>query len=75
MKTKEVFLDVSKLEAPEPLIEATKALNNLQEGEVLLFQHRMNPKHLFTELKSRGLSYYIIEDKPNNFLMKIYKES
>ena len=71
MKT--VLLDVSELEAPKPLIEAAKALQKLKEGEVLLFRHRMNPKHLFNEIKAQKMEYEILKDIPNEFEMKIWR--
>ena len=74
MQTKEILLDVSELEAPQPLIEAVMALDKLQDDEILVFKHRMNPKHLFHEIAVRDLSYEIIEDEQNSFLMKIFKE-
>jgi TusA-related sulfurtransferase len=73
-ETKEITLDVSMLEAPEPLIKAVLALDALKEGEVLFFHHRMNPKHLFHEIAVRNLSYTVLKDEENNFVMKIYKE-
>ena len=73
MQTKEILLDVSELEAPQPLIEAAKALDKLKDDEILLFKHRMSPKHLFTEIEQRNLHYEIIKNEPNDFLMKIYK--
>jgi len=74
MQTKEIVLDVSELEAPQPLIEAVMALDKLQDDEILLFKHRINPKHLFDEIAARNLSYKIVEDEENNFVMKIFKE-
>jgi TusA-related sulfurtransferase len=75
MPNKEILLDVSNLEAPQPLIEAVMALNKLQDDEVLLFKHRMSPEHLFNEISARNFSYEIIKNEPNNFQMKIYKEA
>ena len=63
---------LSELEAPEPLVLATRALEALKENEVLLFRHRMNPKHLFGELMSRGMEYEIVKDEPNHFEMRIF---
>ena len=74
MPTKEILLDVSEFEAPKPLIEAVMALEKLKDDEVLVFKHRMNPKHLFHEIALRGLTYKIIKDEENSFLMKIFKE-
>ena len=71
----EKLLDVSLLEAPEPLIMAVRALEELKEDEVLVFKHRMNPRHLFNEIAARGMRYEIIKDEPNDFLMKIWREN
>ncbi len=71
----EKLLDVSELEAPEPLILAVRALEELKDDEVLLFKHRMNPRHLFNEIAVRGMRYEIIKDEPNDFLMKIWREN
>ena len=70
----EKLLDVSELEAPEPLVLAVRALDELGEDEVLLFKHRMNPRHLFNEIAARGMHYEIIKDEPNDFLMKIWRD-
>ena len=71
----EKLLDVSELEAPEPLILAVRALEELKDDEVLLFKHRMNPRHLFSEIAARGMRYEIVKDEPNDFLMRIYNVS
>ena len=71
---KEKLLDVSLLEAPEPLIQAVRALEELGEDEVLVFVHRMNPRHLFNEIAARGMQYEIIKDEPNEFIMKIWRD-
>jgi len=68
----EIVLDVSELEAPEPLVKGIIALDKLQKDQVLVFIHRLNPKHLFAEISQRDLAYEIIEDTPNNFKMKVY---
>ncbi len=71
---KEIFLDVSELEAPKPLVEAVLALEQLQENEVLFFKHRMNPRHLFGEIAARHMEYEVLKDEPGDFLMKIWRE-
>ena len=70
---KEIILDVSELEAPYPLVEAVNALNNLQDDEVLIFRHRMNPQMLFQNILSLGLQYEITKEDENEFEMRIYK--
>ena len=66
-------MDVSELEAPYPLIEAINALNALQENEVLIFRHRMNPQMLFQNISALGLKYEITKEDANEFEMRIYK--
>lgn len=50
------FVDVSELEAPEPLVQAIAALQSLQPGEYLRFCHRMKPCHLYGFLDENGFS-------------------
>jgi hypothetical protein len=50
----ERFLDVSELEAPEPLVQAIEALQSLGQGEYLHFCHRMKPCHLYGFLDENG---------------------
>ena len=71
---REIVLDVSELEAPAPLIEASRALERLGEDEVLVFKHRINPRHLFNEITARGMRYEILKNTQNDFLMKIWRE-
>jgi len=70
---KKIVLDVSDLEAPQPLILAAKALRELGEDECLIFKHRMNPKHLFSELLALDMDYIVVKEQPNEFEMKIFK--
>ncbi len=70
---KEIILDVSELEAPYPLVEAVNALNNLQDDEVLIFRHRMNPQMLFQNIASLGMHSEIIKEDENEFEMRIYR--
>ena len=71
---REKVLDVSLLEAPEPLVRALRALDELEDDEVLLFLHRMNPRHLFGEIAARGMRYEILKDEPNDFMMRIWRD-
>jgi hypothetical protein len=52
----ERILDVSELEAPEPLIRAVAALESLPRGDYLRFRHRMKPCHLYPLLEKHGLA-------------------
>jgi len=50
----ERLLDVSELEAPEPLLRAIEALQTLPPGDYLRFCHRMQPCHLYRFLEENG---------------------
>lgn len=52
----EYRLDVSELEAPEPLVNAIAALEGLSEGDYLRFLHRMKPCHLYRFMEENGFS-------------------
>ena len=45
-----IFLDVSTLEAPEPLQQAISALEVLPFGDYLQLHHRIKPCHLYRYL-------------------------
>ena len=51
-----VFLDVSALEAPEPLLQAIAALAELADGDYLHLHHRMKPCHLYSYLAEQGFA-------------------
>ncbi len=51
---REELLDVSELEAPEPLVRALAALQELPEGVYLRLRHRMKPCHLYSYLAEQG---------------------
>lgn len=51
---KEHLLDVSELEAPEPLVQALSAIETLEPGDYLRLCHRMKPCHLYTHLAKQG---------------------
>ena len=72
MENKEILLDVSELEAPLPLIQATQALRQLQNGETLVFIHRMFPCKLPEQIEKLGLKSEIIKNEENYFEMRIF---
>ena len=47
-------LDVSEMEAPEPLVHAIEALRALPPGDFLRLVHRMKPCHLYRFLDENG---------------------
>ena len=50
----ERLLDVSDLEAPEPLVRALAALQELPPDSYLRLRHRMKPCHLYEHLEQQG---------------------
>ena len=53
---REVVLDVSELEAPEPLVQSLAAVERLQNGDYLRLRHRRRPCLLYENLHQRGFS-------------------
>mgnify|MGYP001029269202 CR=1 FL=1 len=70
---KSIILDVSDLEAPYPIMKALDAIQELKDGEILVFIHRMSPCKLFEAIERNNLKYTIIKDEENYFEMQIYK--
>ena len=50
-------LDVSELEAPEPLLQAVESLESLPHGDYLRLRHRMKPCHLYAMLAKNALAW------------------
>ncbi|RFA29954.1 hypothetical protein CAI21_09045 [Alkalilimnicola ehrlichii] len=50
-------LDVSELEAPEPLERVLRALEELPPGHYLRVLHRREPYLLYPQLDARGFRY------------------
>jgi len=53
---REVVLDVSELEPPEPLVQSLAAIGQLQRGDYLRLMHRRRPCLLYDNLQQRGFS-------------------
>lgn len=73
MRSKEIYLDVSELEPPQPLVLAVQAMQKLKEDETLVFVHRMYPCKLQEQIEALGLSFEIIKDQENFFEMRIFR--
>ena len=54
-----ITLDVSDLEAPEPLVRAQQALAELPEGALLHFKHRLWPRLLCERLPELGFDWEV----------------
>lgn len=53
---REVVLDVSELEPPEPLVQSLAVIERLQSGDYLRLLHRRRPCLLYENLQKRGFS-------------------
>jgi len=71
MSLKQIILDVSELEAPYPLIEASHAIKDLKDDEELIFIHRMFPHKLKAVLEKFECKSEILKDEENYFEIKI----
>lgn len=58
-----ITLDVSQLEPCEPMERILASLPNLQPGEYLHVQHRMEPHPLYPILTQQGYSWKTKADK------------
>ncbi len=57
-----VELDVSELEAPEPMRLVLVALAALKQGQCLVVSHRKEPLPLFPKLTEMGVEYCVHYD-------------
>lgn len=58
---RERLLDVSALEAPEPLFAALDAVDALAPGEYLRLRHRREPHPLYAHLLERGCAWRVLD--------------
>ncbi|MGP1450364.1 MAG: DUF2249 domain-containing protein [Wolinella sp.] len=56
---REIRIDVSTLEHPEPLQIITRSINELNDSEYIRMIHRMEPLPLYDILHSRGFVYRV----------------
>lgn len=69
---KEIFLDTSELEHPEPFELSTAILVKLREGEYYRMLHRKVPYPLFEFCKDLSLSYELREGSSTAYEIIIY---
>lgn len=58
---KELFVDVSELEAPKPFEEVIQLLKQVKSGEYIRMRHRKKPLPLFQFLQENGFDSCILE--------------
>ena len=69
---KVVRLDVRELEPPMPMVEILKALDSLQEGQVLEVLGLKPFKHLLPKLEGAGYRYELKEVE-EGYLLRIWR--
>ncbi len=69
----EQFIDVSKLEPPEPLERILEKLEALNEGDFLSVSHRREPIPLYAIIQENGFSWRCIEKSPAHFQIYIWR--
>lgn len=68
-----VYLDVSQMEMPLPMVTILSQLENLQDGQALHVKHRKIPQYLLPELKERKFEILIHERNSLEYDLLIFK--
>ncbi len=69
---KVIKLDVRDLEPPQPLVEISRKLEELGEGDILEVLGSRPFRHLLPKLENLGFKY-TLEEIPEGYLLRIYK--
>jgi len=72
---KELLLDVSELEAPEPLTQIIDLLNTLEQHSYLRVIHRKEPFPLYNILHKNDFDFIAIEVEPSEYNILIWNAS
>ena len=72
MSESELFLDVSGLEPPEPLVRALAEADRLEPGQYLHMRHRREPCLLYPNLDKRGFSHVTRASRDGEFEVFIW---
>ena len=72
---KEVLLDVSELEPPEPLELSLEAAERLKPGQYLRMLHRRDPCLLYGNLDNNGFKYYQRQGSTTAVELFIWREN
>ena len=75
MGNEEIKISTSGLNCPKPLIETRKALNKMEPGQILIVEgnHRVSLKEIPQAIKDSGDEVLSIEDKNDQWIIKIRK--
>jgi uncharacterized protein (DUF2249 family) len=72
---KQITLDVSELEPPQPMTEILTALSELGPDRFLKVIHRREPFPLYPKLNAAGWEYYCHSLASDNFHIYIYRQT
>jgi len=61
---KELYIDVSEFDPPQPFEEVIELLKQLNQGEYIHMSHRKKPMPLLQFLETHGFSY-IVKERPD----------
>jgi tRNA 2-thiouridine synthesizing protein A len=75
MTNEEIKISTFGLNCPKPLIETRKALNKMKSGQVLIVEgdHKISLKEIPQAIKDSGDEVISVEDKDNQWVIKIRK--
>lgn len=71
---KTVFLDVSTMEMPQPMLTVISCLDKLEAGYALEVFHRRIPHLMLPELESKGYLWIIHHESEDKVFIFIYKD-
>lgn len=60
---KELFIDVSEYEPPQPFEEVIQLLKQMKSGEYIRMLHRKKPVPLLQLLQENGFNFIVLNDK------------
>ena len=75
MGNEEIKISTIGLNCPKPLIETRKALNKMEPGQILIVEgnHRVSLKEIPQAIKDSGDEVLSVEDKNDQWVIKIRK--
>ncbi|GGK67274.1 DUF2249 domain-containing protein [Amphritea balenae] len=70
-----IHLDVSELEAPEPMSVILRELHQLKSDTALRIRHRKRPLPLYSLLQEMGFTYHCVEFDLCEFAIYIWPKN
>ena len=72
---KELFLDVSELEAPEPFEQISAIIQDLAANQYLKIVHRKEPFPLYDMIRELGFNYRVVKTHQPDYCILIWLAS